>query len=109
VGLRSRSLSLVIAFVLLVAPQLARAETGGTPLATQTAIASTCGETIDEKLAAAQKELQSDNTDIRKALTCLTEATADIRQTTRSCDADRSQSKFLHVVPREESFAPQAK
>jgi hypothetical protein len=100
---------LIVALVLFMAPQFARAETDSAPPAIQTASASTCGKTIDEKLAAAQKALQSNGADARAAVGCLIEATTAIKQTLHSCDADHSQYGLLHVTPRDEPFAPSPK
>jgi hypothetical protein len=91
-----------------MAPQLARAETSATPTMQSDASVSTCGKTIDEKLAAA-KRLQPNDAATRAALACLIEATIAIKQTIRSCDAEHSQYGLLHVVPRDEPFTPPPK
>jgi hypothetical protein len=75
-GLRRRSLSFLIPAVLalLVAPQLARAETSRASPATQPAITSTCGKTIDEKLAVAQTALRSNGANSSAGSVCMLEA-----------------------------------
>jgi hypothetical protein len=98
VGLRSRSLFVVVALVLLVAPQSARAETGSAP-ATQIAATSACGKTIDEKLAAAQKALQADDAAARPALACLIEATAALNDRVHN-DEDGHPAAGVLVLPK---------
>jgi hypothetical protein len=99
---------LAVALVLIVVPQLARAEASAAS-ATRNPSASACGKSIDDKLAAAQKALQGNDAAMHAALACLIEATIAIKQTIHSCDADHSKNGLLHVVPRDEPFAPPPK
>ncbi len=87
--------------VLLAAPQLARAEANGAPSATPAATTSSCGKTVEDKLAAARRALQTNDTASQAALACLIEATASLNDRLRGYEADRSQFGLLHAPSRD--------
>ena len=98
-GLRSRSLLWVVALVLLVAPQLARAETGN-------AAPVTCGKTIAEKLATAQRALQSNDATAHVALACLIEATIDLNDRVQADASGQQESGMLRAPVRADKVPP---
>jgi hypothetical protein len=98
-GLRRRFSSLLICFVLalLAAPPSTRAENASPPAA-QTGSARGCGTTVEDKLAAARKALQSNDQDMRAALGCLIQATGILNDRLKSSEQrDSRQSGMMHM------------
>jgi hypothetical protein len=58
---------------------------------------SACGPTVEDKLAAARKALQSDDKATRAALACLIEATSALNKRLQASELGGQQSGMLHA------------